>query len=205
MLTRARCGDALADQGTNIMRRTIPRALVAAFLGVAITAGAAHALGGGGSSNSAATDDGDYTAAQSAIQDEDFPAAVSLLTKVVGKSPENADAQNLLGYSYRKLGDLDNAIVHYLAALEVDPKHKNAHEYIGEAYLDLGDLESAEIASQGARQDLHLRLRRLTASSSGPSRRTGRTSRAEPGPGPCGGWTRCGPAALAWPPCPNGS
>lgn len=126
------------------MRRTIPRALVAAFLGVAITAGAAHALGGGGSSNSAATDDGDYTAAQSAIQDEDFPAAVSLLTKVVGKSPENADAQNLLGYSYRKLGDLDNAIVHYLAALEVDPKHKNAHEYIGEAYLDLGDLESAE-------------------------------------------------------------
>ena len=42
------------------------------------------------------------------------------------------------------IGDLDNAIVHYTAALEIDPKHKNAHEYIGEAYLALGDVESAE-------------------------------------------------------------
>ena len=126
-------------------RLAILRALAAAFLGVAITAGAAHAFSGGGSSNTAAKVDPDFTAAQAAVQDEDFPAAVALLTKVVGQSPKVADAQNLLGYSYRKLGDLDNAIVHYTAALEIDPKHKNAHEYIGEAYLELGDLESAEM------------------------------------------------------------
>ena len=125
-------------------RLAILRALAAAFLGVAITAGAAHAMGGG-STNNAPKVDANFTAAQAAIQDEDFPAAVALLTKVVDKSPKDADAQNLLGYSYRKLGELDNAIVHYTAALDVEPKHKDAHEYIGEAYLELGDLESAEI------------------------------------------------------------
>ncbi len=125
-------------------RLAFPRALAAAFLGVAITAGAAHAMGGGSQNNPPPKADANFTAAQAAIQDEDFPAAVALLIKVVGKSPKDADVQNLLGYSYRELGDLDNAIVHYTAALDIDPKHKNAHEYIGEAYLKLGDLESAE-------------------------------------------------------------
>ena len=126
-------------------RLTILKALAAAFLGVAITAGAAHAFGGSSASNPEVGADPNFTAAQAAIEDEDFPAAVAYLTKVVGESPKDADVQNLLGYSYRKLGDLDNAVVHYSAALEIDPKHKNAHEYIGEAYLELGDLESAEI------------------------------------------------------------
>ena len=124
---------------------TISRALAVAFLGVAITAGAAHAFGGSSASDPAVKADPDFAAAQAAIEDEDFPAAVALLIKVVGKSPKDADVQNLLGYSYRKLGDLDNAVVHYTAALEIEPKHKNAHEYIGEAYLELGDLESAEM------------------------------------------------------------
>ncbi len=125
-------------------RLAILRALAAAFLGVAITAGAAHAFGGSSASDPALKADPNFTAAQAALEEEDFPAAVAFLTKVVGKSPKDADVQNLLGYSYRKLGDLDNAIVHYTAALDIEPKHKNAHEYIGEAYLKLGDLESAE-------------------------------------------------------------
>ena len=126
-------------------RLAFPRMMVVAVLGVAISTGAAHAMGSGSSSNeTAATVDPDFTAAQAALQDENFDGAVSLLTKVVDRSPTDADAQNLLGYSYRKIGELDSAIVHYTAALDIDPKHKNAHEYIGEAYLELGDLESAE-------------------------------------------------------------
>ncbi len=126
-------------------RLAFPRLLATAFLGVAISAGAAHAMGSSSSDDTAATVDPDYTAAQTAVQDEDFGGAVDLLTKVVKRTPTDADAQNLLGFSYRKLGDLDTAIVHYTTALEIDPKHKNAHEYIGEAYLQLGDLESAEM------------------------------------------------------------
>ncbi len=126
-------------------RLAFPKLLATAFLAVSISAGAALAMGGGNSNDTAATLDPDYTAAQTAVQDEDFDGAVGLLTKVVSRSPTDADAQNLLGFSYRKLGDLDNAILHYTAALDIDPKHKNAHEYIGEAYLELGDLGSAEI------------------------------------------------------------
>ena len=126
------------------MRTAILRAFAAAFLGLTISAGGAHAMGGSSNKPTVAVNS-DYSAAEAAVQKEDFTAAVALLTKVVGDSPEDADAQNLLGYSYRKLGELDNAITHYTAALEIDPKHKNAHEYIGEAFLELGDLESAEL------------------------------------------------------------
>ena len=126
-------------------RLAFPRAWAAVFLGAAITAGAAHALSGRSSTNTAAKVDPNFSAAQAAVQDEDFPIAVAILTEVVGRLPEHADAQNLLGYSYRKLGDLGNAIVHYSAVLEINPKHRGAHEYIGEAYLELGDLDSAEM------------------------------------------------------------
>ena len=122
----------------------LPRAFAAACLGLAVVAGAAHAMGSSDSDDSVAAADPNYTAAEAAVQQEDFGAAVALLTKVVNGAPKNADAQNLLGYSYRKLGQFDSAITHYAAALDIDPKHKNAHEYIGEAYLELGDLDSAE-------------------------------------------------------------
>lgn len=126
-------------------RLAFPRIIFVAVLGMAISTGAAQAMGSGSSSNkTAAAVDPDFTAAQAALQDEDFDGAVTLLTKVVDRSPTDADAQNLLGYSLRKIGNLDSAILHYTAALDIDPKHKNAHEYIGEAYLELGDLESAE-------------------------------------------------------------
>ena len=51
--------------------------------------------------------------------------------------PGNADAHNLLAYSYRKQAtpDLPKAFEHYNTALKLNPTHKCAHEYIGEAYL----------------------------------------------------------------------
>jgi tetratricopeptide (TPR) repeat protein len=63
------------------------------------------------------------------------------------RSPEHAqdaDAQNWLGYAYRKSGNLDAAFLHYDRALAIDPKHRGAHEYMGEAYLMMGNLAQAE-------------------------------------------------------------
>ena len=125
--------------------RSVARALAAAVVCIALASGTAQAMGSGSKKDTVAEVDPDYTAAQANIQEEDFDAAVALLTKVVDRSPEDANAQNLLGFSYRRLGEFDSAIVHYNAALEIDPKHKDAHEYIGEAYLELGDLENAEM------------------------------------------------------------
>ena len=86
----------------------------------------------------------DYAAAQAAIAKKDWAGAVRNLERAAVLHPDNADVQNLLGYSYRKQGKLDPAFKHYEAALKLDPRHKGAHEYIGEAYLMKGDLAGAQ-------------------------------------------------------------
>lgn len=75
--------------------------------------------------------------ATSAIHGKNWPAAITELNGVVKEEPRNADAHNLLAYSYRKQDrpDLPRAFEHYRTALKLNPNHKGAHEYIGEAYL----------------------------------------------------------------------
>jgi len=59
------------------------------------------------------------------------------LRSLVRDEPDNADAHNLLAYTYRKQEkpNLPKAFEHYRIALKLNPFHKGAHEYIGEAYL----------------------------------------------------------------------
>ncbi len=86
----------------------------------------------------------DLTAARAAIKAKDFKRAVSHLDRVAREEPKNADAFNLLGFSYRNLGNYRLALDHYDTALKLDPKHLGAHEYIGEAYLRMNNLTKAE-------------------------------------------------------------
>lgn len=58
--------------------------------------------------------------------------------------PDNADIQNYLGFSYRKMGQLELAFKYYHRALALNPRHRGAHEYIGEAYLLAGNLAAAQ-------------------------------------------------------------
>lgn len=76
-------------------------------------------------------------AARDAIKAKDWKKSVAELSIAVKDQPNNADAHNLLAYSYRKQAtpDLPKAFEHYEIALKINPKHKGAHEYIGEAYL----------------------------------------------------------------------
>lgn len=75
--------------------------------------------------------------ARKALGSGDYPGAIRELQAVVRENPRNADAHNLLGYSYRKRPspDITKAFEHYYTALRIDPRHKGAHEYIGQAYL----------------------------------------------------------------------
>ncbi|MFM7330351.1 MAG: tetratricopeptide repeat protein [Brachymonas sp.] len=75
--------------------------------------------------------------ARDAIKASKWQPAIAELRIAVRDEPKNADAHNLLAYSYRKQAkpDLAKAFEHYKTALQLDPKHKGAHEYIGEAYL----------------------------------------------------------------------
>jgi Flp pilus assembly protein TadD len=83
-------------------------------------------------------------AGRKAIEAKDFKAAVGHLTKAVQEEPKNADAHNMLGYSYRKVGTFDKSMEHYQTALKLDSNHRSAHEYLGELYLDMNQLDNAE-------------------------------------------------------------
>jgi len=88
--------------------------------------------------------DPNYAAGKQALEAKDWKSAAESFGKAVEKDPGNANAHNLLAYSYRKAGNLDMAFKHYNEALRLDPKHRGAHEYIGEAYLMAGNLPKAE-------------------------------------------------------------
>lgn len=119
-------------------------------LGLAVGAAAWSATAqAAGSTSSSKSSSGDraakhYAKAVKEIKKGDYDDAIDLLRKVVNKQPKNADAHNLLGFSYRKLGKFDPARKHYARALKLDPKHKGALEYLGELHLQTGDLKGAE-------------------------------------------------------------
>jgi tetratricopeptide (TPR) repeat protein len=80
--------------------------------------------------------DPDLEAGRQAVEAQNWKVAIEDFDRAAVRDPKNADAQNLLGYSWRKSGNLD--------ALRIDPGHKGAHEYIGEAYLMVNNLPKAE-------------------------------------------------------------
>ncbi|HMA16129.1 MAG: tetratricopeptide repeat protein [Bacteroidota bacterium] len=123
------------------MRRILK--LITPFaLTLALSAGAAQAMGSG--NDSAKPADPTYDAARQLVEEGKYAEAIPLLEQVVAKDAKHADALNYLGYSNRQLGNNDAALTHYQAALALEPRHRGANEYLGELYLTLGDLARAE-------------------------------------------------------------
>jgi tetratricopeptide (TPR) repeat protein len=88
--------------------------------------------------------DPDFAAGKRAIAAGDWNGAIMALTSAGLRDARNADIQNYLGYTYRRLRQLDLAMRHYRQALTLNPRHRSAHEHLGEAYLVRGDLPKAE-------------------------------------------------------------
>jgi Flp pilus assembly protein TadD len=122
---------------TALMRLSLALALC-----LALGAGQALAVGGGGAT--AKKDDPGYAQAVKLVEAGDYAAAIPLLQKSIAADPTNADAHNYLGFSHRKLGDIETALAQYRMALELNPKHRGANEYLGELYLELGQLDKAK-------------------------------------------------------------
>jgi Flp pilus assembly protein TadD len=91
-----------------------------------------------------ASRDADYAAGKKAADKKEWAEAVRFFLLAERRNPDHADLQNVLGYSYRNLRQLDLAFKHYKRAIEIDPRHRGAHEYIGETYLLAGDLAGAQ-------------------------------------------------------------
>ena len=55
----------------------------------------------------------------------------------------------MIGYSKRKMGDVDAGMRYYQQALAIDPRNVNTREYLGEGYISIGrtDLALAELST----------------------------------------------------------
>jgi len=85
----------------------------------------------------------DWEPGVEALQRLDYPTAITHLTQVVTTQPDNADAQNALGFAYASTRRYDLAMKHLREALRLDPKHLSAHENMGRAYLGTGNKAKA--------------------------------------------------------------
>ena len=72
----------------------------------------------------------------------DYTSAIDQL-KALGED-DRADVANLIGYSYRKLGDYKLSQVWYERALSADPNHVRTWQYYGLWQLEQGNREQAE-------------------------------------------------------------
>jgi len=120
-------------------RSKCARGLVVAAL---MMVGSAHSMAMGTPAAEEAEEK--YKDAVAAIGKKDYQGAIRLLKEVVDHDRRNADALNYLGFSYRKLGDFNQALSFYRQALDAAPDHKGANEYIGQAYLGLNQAAMAE-------------------------------------------------------------
>jgi tetratricopeptide (TPR) repeat protein len=107
-------------------------------------AAAGAALAREGLEEEEASLDPSYVAARKAIGERRYAEALRLLDEALARDAQNAETHNLLGFAYRKSGNLERAFQHYYEALRLNPEHRGAHEYIGEAYLAAGNLAKAE-------------------------------------------------------------
>jgi tetratricopeptide (TPR) repeat protein len=83
-----------------------------------------------------------YRAAYSTIYDRnDYAAAIEQL-KALGQD-DRANVANLIGYSYRKLGDYQLSQVWYERALKADPNHVLTWQYYGLWQIEQGNREQA--------------------------------------------------------------
>ena len=84
-----------------------------------------------------------YRAAHAAIYDRhDYAGALSQL-KALGHD-DRAEVANLIGYSYRKLGNYQVSQLWYERALKADPAHVRSWQYYGLWQLERGNREQAQ-------------------------------------------------------------
>lgn len=151
--------------------KRIPISLAAATLAMALSVpSAGFAAGGGGGSDTPTCASGkvyDKTTkkcvSKSSLNDQEsifeagralayageYNAAIELLSRAPDKQDERV--LNMLGYSHRKLGMIDEGIAYYKHSIALAPQYTLVREYYGEALLQKGDLAGAHNQLQAIR------------------------------------------------------
>jgi tetratricopeptide (TPR) repeat protein len=84
-----------------------------------------------------------YRAAYATIYDRNDYADVIAQLKALGHD-DNAAVANLIGYSYRKLGDYKVSQIWYERALKTDPNHVKTWQYYGLWQVEQGNRDQAQ-------------------------------------------------------------
>lgn len=91
--------------------------------------------------DSSLTDDNLFEAARDLAYNRRYREAQTVLK--LAKNKNDPRILNYLGYTTRKLGDIEGALKYYQTALAIDPNYTLVREYMGEAYIQLGNFEKA--------------------------------------------------------------
>ena len=86
----------------------------------------------------------DFDSARVLVDEQKFDDALPMLRQLDQQSPSNPDILNLIGFSLRKTGKMDEALDYYTRALALNPMHLGANEYLGELYLETRRPEKAK-------------------------------------------------------------
>ncbi|MEW6643847.1 MAG: tetratricopeptide repeat protein [Pseudomonadota bacterium] len=85
-----------------------------------------------------------YRAAYATIYERnDYTAAIAQLKAL--NQDDRADVANLIGYSYRKLGDYQTSQAWYERALKADPTHVKTWQYYGLWQVEQGHRDQARV------------------------------------------------------------
>jgi len=140
--------DAKTSKTPNLAKTTRYAALVAVFClvgGLARAAGSASPGMSAPASVVSAFDQG-----QAAIKKSDYKTAGQFFRQALQDQPTNPEVLNMLAYSERKQGHLEEAFEYYDKALALKPRFPEAREYLAEAHLQAALRELNTLKSYGS-------------------------------------------------------
>jgi Tfp pilus assembly protein PilF len=88
--------------------------------------------------------DNAYNEAVGLINEHRYAEALTALDTARRAFGPHPDVLTYIGFTYRKMGQFDQAETYYTEALKVAPNHKAATEYYGELKVERGDLAGAK-------------------------------------------------------------
>ena len=121
------------------MKRQALVCLKSTLLGCLLLAFSNYGLAAGGNYSS----DTDLEPILALIEKGDYQSVIDMLFDELDADPDNADIMTLLGFSYRKTRNYEDALTFYEWALKADPDHRGANEYLGELYLETNQFDKA--------------------------------------------------------------
>ena len=96
------------------------------------------------SSKSVRTLDSELLLVAAMFKKNDFKSARTALLRLDKEFTNNADINNLLGFSSRKLKDYRSSATYYSKALRINPNHLGALEYQGELFITTKKISDAK-------------------------------------------------------------